>query len=134
MAGHLPLRVPQLWWGKEKQISDSALKMLRKRKSVEGRKPHLYVSKIVAKATNQEVKYTLTKGFDDAECIEWVVKALKDHGVLTRKQINELLWGKLPIDFNDSQKLTKVGNILTKMRKHGIVYVDELRNWRLKRI
>ena len=67
MAGHLPLRVPQLWWGKEKQISDSALKMLRKRKSVEGRKPHLYVSKIVAKATNQEVKYTLTKGFDDAE-------------------------------------------------------------------
>lgn len=100
---------------------------------VEGRKSHLYVSKMVAKATNQEVKYTLTKGGDDEECRKWVIKALKDHGVLTRKQINELLWGKLPIDFDDSQKRTKVGNILTKMRKHGIVYVDDLRNWRLKR-
>lgn len=99
--------------GKGEQISEPALKMLRKRKLVEGRKSHLYVSKMVAKATNQEVKYTLTKGGDDEECRKWVVKALKDHGVLTRKQKNELLWGKLPIDFDDSQKRTKVGNILT---------------------
>lgn len=52
--------------------SDATLKMLRKRKLVEGRNSHLYVSKMVAKATNQEVSYTLTKGFDDAECIEWL--------------------------------------------------------------
>ena len=41
--------------GKEEQISKPALKMPRKRKLVEGRKSHLYVSKTVAKATNQEV-------------------------------------------------------------------------------
>ena len=38
--------------GKGGQINDAALKMLRKKKLVEGRKPHLYVSKMVAKATN----------------------------------------------------------------------------------
>ena len=32
--------------GKGGQISDTALKMLRKKKLVEGRKPHLYVSKM----------------------------------------------------------------------------------------
>lgn len=41
--------------GKGDQMSEPALKMPRKRKLVEGCKFHLYVSKKVAKATNQEV-------------------------------------------------------------------------------
>lgn len=41
--------------GKGDQISEPALKMPGKRKLVEGRKFHFYVSKTVAKATNQEV-------------------------------------------------------------------------------
>ena len=41
--------------GKGDQMSEPARKMLRKRKLVEGCKFHLYVSKKVAKATNQEV-------------------------------------------------------------------------------
>lgn len=60
--------------GKGDQISEPALKMPRKRKLVEGRKSHLYVSKTVAKAADQEVNYTLTKGFNDEECFERVVK------------------------------------------------------------
>lgn len=117
--------------GKGGQISDAALKMLRKKKLVEGRKPHLYVSKMVAKATNQEVHYTLTKGFDDTECIEWVIKALKDHGVLLRRQIDELLWGKLPIDMNDDKKKEKIGNILAKMKKCKKIYFGKDRKWHL---
>ena len=117
--------------GKGGQINDAALKMLRKKKLVEGRKPHLYVSKMVAKATNQEVHYTLTKGFDDTECIEWVIKALKDHGVLLRRQIDELLWGKLPIDMNDDKKKEKIGNILAKMKKCKKIYFGKDRKWHL---
>ena len=41
--------------GKGDQMSEPALKMLGKRKLVEGRKFHFYVPKTVAKATNQEV-------------------------------------------------------------------------------
>lgn len=86
---------------KGKSISDDALKMLRKAKLIEGRKPHLYVSKQIAKATNKQIEYTLKKGFNDAECQEWILKTLNDHKVLSRKQINELLWNKLPIDCSD---------------------------------
>ena len=51
--------------------------------------------------TNKQFEYSLRKGFDDAECQEWIIKALKDHKVLSRKQIYELLWNKLPIDYTE---------------------------------
>ena len=106
----------------------------RKQKLIEGRKPHLYVSKRIAKVINKEVEYTLRKGFDDTECQEWIIKALKDHTVLSRKQINELLWSKLPIDYIDEQKLYKIGNLLTKMRKKGVIETDKNRLWHLSDI
>lgn len=86
---------------KGKPINENAIKKLRKEGLIEGRKPHLYVSKQVAKATNMQVEYTLKKGFNDAERQEWIIKALNDHKVLSRKQINELLWNKLPVDFTE---------------------------------
>ena len=118
---------------KGKPISENAVKMLRKEKLIEGRKPHLYVSKYIAKATDKQVEYTLKKGFNDAECQEWIIKALNDHKVLSRKQINELLWNKLPIDFTEDQKIGKIKNLLYKMHKNNTIYLDENRNWRLRR-
>ena len=75
--------------------------------------------------------HTLKKGFNDAECQEWIMKALNDHKVLSRKQINELLWNKLPIDYTDDQRVRKIGNLLTKLRKKGVIYTDENRLWHL---
>ena len=118
---------------KGKPISENAVKMLRKEKLIEGRKPHLYVSKYIANATDKQVEYTLKKGFNDAECQEWILKALNDHKVLSRKQINELLWNKLPIDFTEDQKMAKIKNLLYKMHKNNTIYLDENRNWRLRR-
>ena len=119
---------------KGKPLNGNAIKMLRKEGLIEGRKPHLYVSKRIAKATNLEVEYTLKKGFDDAECQQWIIKALKDHTELSRKQINELLWSKLPIDFSDEQKITKIGNLLTKMRKQDLIRTNKDRLWHLSEI
>jgi hypothetical protein len=53
--------------------------------------------------------------------------------VLSRKQINELLWNKLPIDFTEDQKMAKIKNLLYKMHKNNTIYLDENRNWRLRR-
>ena len=117
---------------KGKPISENAVKMLRKEKLIEGRKPHLYVSKYIAKATDKQVEYTLKKGFNDAECQEWIIKALNDHKVLSRKQINELLWNKLPIDFTEEQKMAKIKNLLYKMHKNDEIWLDEDRMWHRK--
>ena len=107
---------------KGKSISDDAIKMLRKAKLIEGRKPHLYVSKQIAKATNKQIEHTLKKGFNDAECQERILKALNDHKVLSRKQVDELLWNKLPIDYTDNQKMYKIKICFTRctnMAKYG---------------
>ena len=114
---------------KGKAISDDAIKMLRKKGLIEGRKPHLYVSKQIAKVTNKQIEYTLRKGFNDEECKEWILKALNDHKILSRKQINELLWNKLPIDFTDTQRINKIGNLLMRMKRDGTIKVDEKRMW-----
>lgn len=119
---------------KGKPINDSAIKMLRKDGLIEGRKPHIYVSKQIAKATNKQVEYTLKKGFNDAECQEWIIKALKDYKVLSRKQINELLWNKLPIGYKDEQKISKIGNLLTKMRKQVLIVLSANHKWHLREI
>lgn len=116
---------------KGKPINDNAIKKLRKLGLIEGRKPHLYVSKQVAKVTNTQVEYTLKKGYTDEECMEWVVKGLKDHTVLRRLQINDILWTKLPAILTEEQKLKKIEYILQKMRKKNIIYVDKNRMWRL---
>ena len=114
---------------KGKAISDDAIKMLRKKGLIEGRKPHLYVSRQIAKVTNKQIEYTLKKGFNDEECKEWILKALNDHKVLSRKQINELLWNKLPVDFSDTQRLNKIGNLLMKLKREGAIKIDEKRMW-----
>ena len=117
---------------KGKPINDNAIKKLRKEGLIEGRKPHLYVSKQIAKTTNTQVEYTLKKGFNDAECQEWIMKALNDHKVLSRKQINELLWNKLPMDFTEEQKMSKIKNLLYKMHKNDEIWLDEDRMWHRK--
>lgn len=66
-----------------------------------------------------------------SDCQEWIMKALNDHKVLSRKQTNELLWNKLPIDYTDDQRVRKIGNLLTKLRKNGVIYTDENRLWHL---
>lgn len=116
---------------KGKPISADAVAILRRRKLVEGRKSHLFVSKYIAQATNQQIDYSLKKGYNDAECQEWIIRTLKDHGLLSRAQINELLWNKLPSDFDYKRKYSKIGNLLTKMRKAGIITTVKKKLWKL---
>ena len=50
----------------------------------------------------------------------------------SRKQINELLWNKLPIDYTEDQKMFKIKNLLYKMHKNGEIWLDEDRMWHKK--
>jgi len=116
---------------KGKQIPDEAAIMLRKRKLVEGKRPNIFISKKVAKATHQEAEYTDMKGFDDQYYRDLIVKALKEHGALRRNAFNKLLINKLPSVLNESQKKTKIYNLLRFLRENEVIFVDEHRVWHL---
>ena len=52
---------------------------------------------------------------------------------MSRKQVDKLLWSNLPIDYTEEQKLRKIGNLLTKMRKSGVIITGEKRLWHLSK-
>ena len=106
---------------RDKPISDEAFKQLRRQHLIEGRKPHLFVSKHIAQRTDKKVEYSMHKGLDSKSCERLLVDSLKDHGVLTRGEIDKLLWNVISDQLDDTQKKTRIGNILRKIRNDGII-------------
>lgn len=100
-------------------ISDEEISRLRKKKLIEGRKPNLFIAKPVAQQLNQKTAYSNNKGFEDGYYCDLILKALTEHGTLTKKEITQLLWNKLPDVLSDEQKYYKAGNLLAKLRKQN---------------
>lgn len=62
-------------------------------------------------------------------------KAIKQHKSLTRKDVDELLWEKLPNWMSENQKRNKVGNLLSELRMDNIIEnigTTRKSNWILK--
>jgi len=53
--------------------------------------------------------------------MDLIVKSIKEHGFLERKDIDELLWDKLSDSLDEKQKKNRVTNILTEMKKNGMI-------------
>lgn len=107
---------------KGKRISSEAVAMLRKRKLIKGRLPHIFIAKDIAQVTDQKIEYTKHKGLDDKKCEALLLDSLKDHGSLTKPEIVRLLWDVLPDQLDDKQKNNKLDYLLKKLRMSGKVY------------
>lgn len=105
-----------------------AVAMLRKRKLIERRLPHIFVSKDIAHATDQKVEYSKHKGLEFKKCKALLMEALEDHHTLSREEIDKLWWNLLPDALSDKQKKAKVGNMLTKRREEGAIVNKTLGN------
>jgi ATP-dependent DNA helicase RecG len=94
-------------------------KHLRKVGLIEGRKPNWYVSAAVAKATSSKADYIRTRGMDDAYYKQQILDLITKFGSASRLDIDKLLLDKLSDALDDQQKQTKVGNLLTSLRRGG---------------
>lgn len=89
---------------------------------IEGRKPNYFIAKSLAQQTGQKASYSKNLAFDKQYYLDLICKAVKEHGSLARKDIDELLWNKLPDWMDDKQRRIKVGNLIAELRrKHRIV-------------
>jgi ATP-dependent DNA helicase RecG len=104
---------------KEKPISPKAVAMLRKRSLIEGRMPHIFVSKQVAQAINHKVEYSMHKGLDNKKCTALLLASLKDHHTLRKEEIVNLLWNVLPDQLADNQKRNKIDYVLRQLRQQN---------------
>ena len=104
---------------KSKPLTEDEEKHLRKKKLIEGRKPNFHLAKEVARQTEQQAEYSQLKGMEEQYYREFLLRAIGEHGSLSRKQIDQLLFKKLPDVLSDQQKMNKIHNIISDLRRKG---------------
>lgn len=107
---------------KKRPLPAGDVRELKALKLIEGRSPSFYVSAKVAEWTGQKASYIRNKGLDDGYYRKLVTDYLKKYGQATRKDLEDLLLGKLPEVLNSAQKAHKVRNLLQAMRRDGLVH------------
>lgn len=109
--------------------NDNAIAMLRKKHLIEGRKPRLFVVKQLAQNTGTKVEYSKHKGLEVKSCESLLLSTLKEHGKLSRTEIDSLLWNVVSDQLDDKQKKSKIGNILTNLRKRKLIENETVGNY-----
>ncbi|MET3730574.1 ATP-dependent DNA helicase RecG [Moheibacter stercoris] len=106
---------------KKRELSTAEERLLKKKKLIEGRKPNYFIGLKVAQETGQKAAYSKNKAFDKKYYVDLISKAIQEHKELTRRDVDDLLWNKLPEWMEDRQKKIKVNNLLSEMRRKEII-------------
>ena len=105
---------------KKLKISDAQGAELRKAGLIEGRKPNFFVSAHVADATNTRAEYTRNKGLDDQYYKKLILQHIQKFKSASASEVRDLLLDKLPGSLTQTQKQSKVKNLLTALRTTGL--------------
>jgi ATP-dependent DNA helicase RecG len=104
---------------KKQHISRDEHQRLKSAGVVEGRYPNLMVAGAVARATGQEVRHILERGFNKQYYLDLIVALVREHGPVSREKIDELVLNKLPEVLTEKQKKEKVHNLLSELSRKG---------------
>lgn len=107
---------------KKRPLSASETRELKSLKLIEGRSPNFFVSSKVAEWTGQKANYIRNRGLDSGYYRELVVDYLRKYQKATRKELDDLLLGKLPEVLDAEQKAHKVRNLLQAMRRDKLIH------------
>lgn len=102
-------------------IAAEAVRHLRAEGLIEGRVPHLHVSAKIAALTGREAEYIKSRQKPSKHYHSLILDYLEKFESASREKINELLIDEIRGDYSREQKLTKIGNILSYMRRKGLV-------------
>jgi len=104
---------------KRQTLNEAEEKHLRTKKLIEGRKPNYFLALKVAQKTGQKASYSRNKAFEKKYYLDLIEKAVREHGSLDRKDIDDLLWKKLPDWMNDNQRKVKINHLISELRRDG---------------
>ena len=104
---------------KRKTLSEAELKSLRIKGLIEGKKPNIIISASIAQTIGQKAHYTINKAFTKEQYFDWIIQGIKNHGSLSRADIEGILMAKLSDLYNNTQKKTKITNLLSELRVKG---------------
>jgi len=110
---------------KHKLLLDSEIKVLRKKKLIEGRKPNLHISSNIATATDEKASYIKQKGFKDEHYKKMILAFIDQYGQTSKKEIDHLILDILPDILDEKQRENKVRNIIYSMSKRDGSIMNE---------
>jgi ATP-dependent DNA helicase RecG len=118
---------------KKKSLTDEEIIQLKKTKFIEGRKPNIYLSKIVIEPTKDpklKADYIKNRGLDDQFLKKYIFDYIK-MGKVSKKDIDKFIWGKLPDVLDDNKKKNKIKNILQELRKEEKILSSQYGYWEI---
>ena len=100
-------------------ISRQEHRLMKAEGLVEGRYPNLMVAGLVAKATGEAGRHIRERGFDKQYYLDLIIALVREHGPVSRKEIDQALIPKLPDRLTDAQKRWQVQNLMQALRRSG---------------
>ena len=118
---------------KHKPITDDAIKILRDKKLIEGRKLNYIISLDIARKTHQISLYTQQRGLSSIKYSNMVLEFLNNIGKkgANRMEIIDYLGESLPQNKDATAKKKFVTNLLSKLKKDNKIFNIGM-TWKLK--
>jgi predicted HTH transcriptional regulator len=104
---------------KQKSLTDAEAKELKERKLIEGRKPNYFISAKISQVVEEKAEYSKNKAFEKEKYFDWILKSIKEHGSMSRKDIDKLLWNIMPVWMSEEQKKNRVMNLIQELGRNG---------------
>ncbi len=107
---------------KRKPLTSDELKHLRRLRLVEGRAPNVFVASKIAAITGDKAQYIRNRAFDTHHYKQMILDFIHEFGSATRKDVDDLLKGKLSDLLTSEQQTVRIKNLLAEMaRKDGTI-------------
>jgi ATP-dependent DNA helicase RecG len=100
---------------KNQQLLKDQYQHLKKLKLVEGRYPNIFVTSKIASITGDKTTYIKNRAFDKIYYKKLILEYIRKYNSASRQEINELLLNKLPDILNETQKLSRIKNLIYEM-------------------
>ena len=109
---------------KNKELNDNEINELRNKKLIEGRKPNIHISSIVAQKTDQKVDYIRLRGFKDDHYKKMILEYIDKYESANKLEIDNLILDILPDVLSEDQKKNKIRNIVYSMSKRDKTIIN----------
>ena len=103
------------------RISREDHRFLKASGLVEGRYPNLMVAESIAKVTDDTDRYLIERGFDKQDYLDMILDLIREHGPVSRKEIDQALISKLPDRLTEEQKRWRAQNLIQDLRRSGLI-------------
>jgi len=110
---------------KKQPINDEAVKLLKRKYLIEGRKPNFYISDNIARIVDKKADYIKNRGFKDAHYKQIILNFIDQYGVASKEDIDKLILDILPLVLANGQKENKLKNLIYAMSRIDRTIVNQ---------